>query len=140
VKVKKLLAEGADVNEQDDSKWTALQWAARGAGKGQNSERATEVMQLLKEAGADLLSENATGNTALHHAAHWGDAKATALLISWYTKEQVDQKTKLGWSALHWAGKAGAVCSPFGAPMQCCRFLTASPASESSLNHAGGGC
>ena len=28
----RLLAEGADVDERDFSKWTALQWAARGAG------------------------------------------------------------------------------------------------------------
>ena len=87
--VKRLLASGADVNEANDSGWTAIQWAARGAGKGQESPRAVEVCRLLKEAGADIMSINLTGNTALHHAAHWGDPAVTDLLISWYTPEQV---------------------------------------------------
>ena len=34
-------------------------------------------------------SINLTGNTALHHAAHWGDPAVTDLLISWHTPEQV---------------------------------------------------
>ena len=87
--VKRLLAAGADVNEANESGWTAIQWAARGAGKGQESPRAVEVCRILKEAGADILSINLTGNTALHHAAHWGDPAVTDLLISWYTPEQV---------------------------------------------------
>ncbi len=87
--VKRLLASGVDVNEANDSGWTAIQWAARGAGKGQESPRAVEVCRLLKEAGADIMSINLTGNTALHHAAHWGDPAVTDLLISWYTPEQV---------------------------------------------------
>ena len=87
--VKRLLAAGADVNEANDSGWTAIQWAARGAGKGQESPRAVEVCRVLKEAGADIMSINLTGNTALHHAAHWGDPAVTDLLISWYTPEQV---------------------------------------------------
>jgi len=65
-------------------------------------------MEVLKAAGADVLAENLTGHTSLHHAAHWGNAKATALVISWFTPEQRNKQTKLGWSPLHWAGKAGA--------------------------------
>jgi ankyrin repeat protein len=87
--VKRLLASGADVNEANDSGWTAIQWAARGAGKGQESPLAVEVCKLLREAGADIMSINLTGNTALHHAAHWGDPAVTDLFISWYSPEQV---------------------------------------------------
>ena len=47
--VKRLLAAGADVNEVNDSGWTALQFAARGAGKGQNSFRAVEVCQVSSD-------------------------------------------------------------------------------------------
>ena len=68
------LAEGTDVNEQDDEAGLPpLTWAAL---HGQ-----TEAMRLLIEKGADVNARSEDGNTPLHGAAFLGQAEAAKLLI-----------------------------------------------------------
>ena len=68
------LAEGTDVNAQDDEVGLApLAWAAL---HGQ-----TEAMRLLIEKGADVNARSEDGNTPLHVAAFLGQAEAAKLLI-----------------------------------------------------------
>lgn len=97
--VKELLSNGANVDEPNDSGWTAMMWAARG---GQ-----PEVMKVLNDEGADLYAQNKFGSTPLHAAAHWGNAQATELLLGWIEAGKIDTTNAFGWTALHWAGKGG---------------------------------
>jgi len=59
-KVKRLLAEGADVNARDREEWTALIHASRNGHAG--------VVELLLDRGADVDARDNNGGTALIHA------------------------------------------------------------------------
>lgn len=60
--VRRLIADGADVNIQDDFGNTPLMWAV--------SKRSTGMAVLLLDAGADVEAKNEDGMTALIEAAY----------------------------------------------------------------------
>jgi ankyrin repeat protein len=73
--VRKLVAAGVDLNERDESGYTALVWAARNG--------STEVATALIEAHADLNARDCTANgwTPLIHAIHKNNNEMAHLLI-----------------------------------------------------------
>ena len=93
--VKKLIAEGADINHQDDNGWSALHFVAQ--------ERKNTILKLLLSCGAnpDLLDLH--GNTPLWTAVmnSRGDFSAIRLLIK--NGAMVDIKNKHGKSPLDMA-------------------------------------
>ncbi|HYO99967.1 MAG TPA: ankyrin repeat domain-containing protein [Pyrinomonadaceae bacterium] len=73
--VRKLIAAGADLNERDQSGYTALVWAARNG--------STEVAKALIEARADMNARDCATNgwTPLIHAIHKNNNEMARLLI-----------------------------------------------------------
>eukprot|EP01024_Parvocaulis_polyphysoides_P040942 TRINITY_DN373_c0_g1_i1.p1 TRINITY_DN373_c0_g1~~TRINITY_DN373_c0_g1_i1.p1 ORF type:complete len:295 (-),score=62.20 TRINITY_DN373_c0_g1_i1:179-958(-) len=71
---KKLISEGADINEQDARGVSPL-----GIAVGFNK---VEVIEVLLEGGADIEITDNQGNTPLHYAAGYGRMKAAELLIA----------------------------------------------------------
>ena len=90
VKVKSLLARGADINEKDHGDNTALIWASY---KGH-----TGIAQILIKAGAKLDEKDNTGNTALILASGWGRPAIVQILIKAGAK--LDEKDEDGDTAL----------------------------------------
>jgi len=72
--VKQHIADGADVNEKDDSEWTPLHNATLNGHK--------EIAELLIAKGADVNAKDDTDWTPLHHAARWGRKEVAELLIA----------------------------------------------------------
>lgn len=72
--VRVLLVHGATVNAREPHQdQTALMWAA--------AEQHAKVVQVLIEAGADLLAHTKSGFTALHFAARVGDMESARMLL-----------------------------------------------------------
>ena len=73
--VRKLIATGADLNERDESGYTALVWAARNG--------STQVAKALIEAQADMNARDCAANgwTPLMHAIHKNNNEMARLLI-----------------------------------------------------------
>ena len=63
-KVEQLLAEGTDINQTDDSKWTPLHVAAQYGQK--------EILELLLSKGASVDAKDLWGKTPLNRAAGFG--------------------------------------------------------------------
>ena len=63
--VEKLLAEGADINQQDEKGYTALIWACMAC----SDEKSREIAKLLIDKGADVNIKANNGSTALIEAA-----------------------------------------------------------------------
>jgi len=73
--VKLLIAGAADVNAKEPSQnQTALMWAA--------AEHHADVVRMLIDAKADVLSRTKNGFTALHFAAREGDIESARLLLA----------------------------------------------------------
>ncbi len=72
--VKRLIAEGADVNARNDKGETPLHHAAAWGSK--------DVVEQLISEGADVHTKDGRGRTPLHHAALWGGRDIAELLIS----------------------------------------------------------
>jgi uncharacterized protein len=72
--VVRLLAEGSDVNSQDEQGWTPLHFAAQ--------SQSNEIVKQLLAAGADLSRTDGHGNTALFRAvfSYVGDGTTIKLL------------------------------------------------------------
>ncbi len=72
--VARLLAEGSDVNSQDEQGWTPLHFAAQ--------SQSSEMVKHLLAAGADLSRTDGHGNTALFRAvfSYAGDGTTIELL------------------------------------------------------------
>ena len=88
--VKKLIAQGANVNAKDGKQDSAFLIAsARGR---------TEVVKLTLAAGADLKATNRYGGTGLIPACHYGHLETVKLLLT--TKIDVNHVNNLGWTAL----------------------------------------
>ena len=69
VRVKELLAAGADVNARDRENWSPLHYAAQ--------DHSLDIARLLVDAGAAIDAQDAEGNTPLWRAvmnAYHGDA------------------------------------------------------------------
>ena len=77
--VKRLLANGVDVNAQDTSGWTALHNAAGGTFVYGASP---EIVTVLLEAGAHVNVQNNVGQTPLHRAAFHGRLENIKLLLA----------------------------------------------------------
>jgi ankyrin repeat protein len=75
-KVAQLLAEGSDVNCQDEQGWTPLHFAAQ--------SQATRIVQQLLHAGADHHRTDGHGNTALFRAvfSYVGDGSTITALLA----------------------------------------------------------
>ena len=71
--VKRLIAEGADVNAENKKGSTALMWAS--------GEGHPEVVRLLVDAGADVNAQNNKGYTASMWASYYGQKEVAQLLI-----------------------------------------------------------
>jgi len=100
-KMKKLVAEGADINEGNNRGWTALMYACR--------YRHEEAVQWLIDQGVDIAASNSFGATALMQSAHYGGP--THILTQHLTPEQVNQRNVFNWTAFTWAGKGGHAAS-----------------------------
>ena len=71
--IERLIAEGADVNAQDDAGWTAVQTAAM--------EGHADAAQILINAGANADAKDEYGWSLLHDAAICGHAATLEVLI-----------------------------------------------------------
>ncbi len=87
---RRLIAEGADVNAQDDKRDSAFLLAG--------AEGRLEILKLTLAAGADLRSTNRYGGTALIPACHHGHVETVRELLK--TAIDVDHVNRLGWTAL----------------------------------------
>lgn len=72
-RLRRVIREGADVNERDSLRVSPLEWAAL--------EGHAEAIDLLAEHGADVHARNPQGSTALHAAACFGHTDAARKLV-----------------------------------------------------------
>ncbi len=86
-----LIAQGADVNFQDDTRQSAYLIAT--------SEGYVELLDLTFEHGADVTSLDGFNGTGLIRAAERGHHEIVARLLE--TNVDVDHVNNLGWTALH---------------------------------------
>jgi len=96
-KVKKLLAEGADINERDICGYCPLLCATCG---GQQA-----VVDLLVAYKADVNAKDNRGFTALHAACHAGQKRTAEVLIA--AGASVNTQAKNGGTPLYWASYEG---------------------------------
>jgi uncharacterized protein len=94
-KIKELIAQGLDVNSNDDAGATAVLRAAA------NSQ--SNTIRLLASASADLDKPNAQGMTPLHKAAENGHTRAIIALAD--SKANVFLRNYQGETALHMAAR-----------------------------------
>ncbi|MGH9023915.1 MAG: ankyrin repeat domain-containing protein [Acidimicrobiia bacterium] len=145
----KLLELGADPNRRDDHGWTALHLLAfleahparvrqileRGAAvdavaedgatplitaAGQDDDANFDLVLMLVDAGANIRSVDANGETALHHAAASGSRSVVGYLVA--QGADVDRPNLAGMTALHLAIGQGDVET-----VQCLLMLGANP-------------
>lgn len=90
-----LIAAGADVNAQDDTKQSAYLVATSEIG---DSERALEFLRLMLNNGADVHSLDSYNGTGLIRAADRGYVEIVRELLK--TPIVVDHVNRLGWTAL----------------------------------------
>jgi ankyrin repeat protein len=91
-RVRKLLAEGAEVNWRNAGGWTPLMIAA--------AERHLEAVVVLLEAKADPNQRNAYGRTALMFAARYGQLAIVERLLAAGADPNVVPTDATGWTAL----------------------------------------
>jgi ankyrin repeat protein len=87
---RRLIADGADVNAQDENRDSAFLLAG--------AEGRLEILKLTLAAGADLASTNRYGGTALIPACHHGHVETVRELLK--TAIDVNHVNRLGWTAL----------------------------------------
>jgi ankyrin repeat protein len=87
---RRLIADGADVNAQDENRDSAFLLAS--------AEGRLEVLKLTLAVGADLRSTNRYGGTALIPACHHGHVETVRELLK--TAIDVNHVNQLGWTAL----------------------------------------
>ena len=90
-----LIARGADVNVQDNSRQSAYLIATSEIGE---SERAIELLKLTLSNGADVSTLDSYNGTGLIRAADRGFVSIVKLLLETPTK--IDHVNRLGWTAL----------------------------------------
>lgn len=95
--VRKLLMNGADINQRNKAECTPLIWAA--------FKKRPEIVRLLIEYGAELNLKNIRGSTALMLSAKTGDADTAHLLIS--SGADIDKKDNEGATAFDYARRYG---------------------------------
>ncbi len=87
---RRLIADGADVNAQDETLDSAFLLAG--------AEGRLDILKLTLAAGADLTSTNRYGGTALIPACHHGHVETVRELLK--TAIDVNHVNRLGWTAL----------------------------------------
>jgi ankyrin repeat protein len=87
---RRLIADGADVNAQDENLDSAFLLAG--------AEGRLEILKLTLAAGANLRSTNRYGGTALIPACHHGHVDTVRDLLK--TAVEVNHVNRLGWTAL----------------------------------------
>jgi ankyrin repeat protein len=97
--VRKLLAEGADVNWRNAAGWTPLMIAA--------AEKHLDTVQVLLAAKADPNQRNAYGRTALMFASSYGQLEIVRALLAAGADPNIVANDTTGWTALVAASVAG---------------------------------
>ncbi|HSI02431.1 MAG TPA: ankyrin repeat domain-containing protein [Reyranella sp.] len=87
---RRLIANGANVNAQDENRDSAFLLAG--------ADGRLEILTLILAAGADLASTNRYGGTALIPACHHGHVETVRELLK--TAIDVNHVNRLGWTAL----------------------------------------
>ena len=95
--IKALVAAGASVEAQDDTKWTPLHWAA--------SQGHTDAIKALVAAGASVEAQADNKRTPLHLAAFYGHADAIKALVAAGASVEAQADKKM--TPLHWAAMLG---------------------------------
>ena len=101
--IKALVAAGASVEAQDDTKWTPLHWAA--------SQGHTDAIKALVAAGASVEAQTDTKWTPLHYAAWKGHADAIKALVAAGASVEAQDDDKM--TPLHLAPRPLWLRQPF---------------------------
>jgi len=99
--VKKLLADGANVNAKDKYGNTSLHLAIIRIASSYSSEDVMKLIRLLIGRGADVNAANQNRQTPLHWSVMYGHKEILELLIE--NKANVNAKDKNGATPLQWA-------------------------------------
>ena len=78
--VKKLIDNGADVNEKDNNLFTPLHYATQ---EFSSKKECLEIIKILLHAGSNIEARDANGNTPLSNAVYWfrGDPSLINFLL-----------------------------------------------------------
>jgi len=103
-RVRKLLADGANVNAKDKYGNTSLHYAITTVSRSYSLDNVMKLMLLLIDKGADVNAGNQNNQTPLHWAAAYGREEIVELLVK--KRALVNVKDKDGHTPLDWAQRS----------------------------------